>query len=72
MSFMSAPVIEELSVRQSYGERTLNLGANSANLAHFVRKRGQLETKLLRKIDTRTSIPVVIYLLNYVSLPVKF
>jgi len=49
-----------------------NLGANSANLAPFVRKRGQLEKKILRKVDTRMSILVVIYILNYVSFPVKF
>ena len=34
-------------------------------------ERGRLESKLLRKIDTRMSILVVIYILNYVSLPVK-
>ena len=28
--------------------------------------------KLLRKIDTRMNILVVIYVLNYVSFPVKF
>lgn len=34
-------------------------------------ERGRLEKKLLRKIDTRMSILVVIYILNYVSLLVK-
>ena len=35
-------------------------------------QRGGLETKLLRKIDTRMSILAVVYILNYVSFPVKF
>ena len=34
-------------------------------------QRGRLETKLLRKTDTRMSILVVVYILNYVSFPVK-
>ena len=34
-------------------------------------ERGRLEKKLLRKIDTRMSILVVIYILNYVSLLVE-
>jgi len=34
-------------------------------------ERRRLEKRLLRKIDTRMSILVVIYILNYVSFPVK-
>jgi len=34
-------------------------------------ERGRLEKKLLRRIDARMSILVLIYILNYVSLPVK-
>jgi hypothetical protein len=57
--------------------RVIQDGSNTAdsrnNDAEFggPEERKRLEAKLLRKIDARMSILVVIYILNYVSLPVE-
>ena len=59
------------------GTRVEQFGSNSPDIRYYdtefggSEERGRLEKKLLRKIDTRMSILIVIYILNYVSLPVK-
>lgn len=58
--------------------RVVQAGRDSQGVRHYdsefggPEERRQLEKKLLRKVDARMSILVVIYILNYVSLPAKF
>jgi hypothetical protein len=55
----------------------VNAGSNSPDVRRYdtefggPEERRRLEKKLLRKIDARMSILVVIYVLNYVSLSLK-